>query len=86
MNWTLDSGDWRCRSASDSKACARQVLDLIRPGDVVLFHDNHEWIDAILDVELPALVSSPLVAGRASDGHRVCDSDPALLRPANNHL
>ena len=61
MNWTLDSGDWRCRGASDAKACARQVLDLIRPGDVVLFHDNHEWIDAILDVVLPALVSSRLL-------------------------
>jgi hypothetical protein len=55
MNWSLDSGDWRCRSAADAAACARQVLHRVRPGDVVLLHDNHRWIGPILDVVLPGL-------------------------------
>src|SRR5205823_7197901 len=44
VNWSLDSGDWRCRSAADAAACAVGVLELIRPGDIVLFHDDHRWI------------------------------------------
>ena len=57
MNWSLDSGDWKCRSAADADGCARQVLQRVRPGDIVLFHDNHEWIGPILDVVLPGLAN-----------------------------
>ncbi|WP_439622120.1 polysaccharide deacetylase family protein [Gemmata sp.] len=56
-NWTLDSGDWRCRSAADAATCAAEVLALVRPGDVILFHDDHEWIAPILDHVLPALAN-----------------------------
>jgi peptidoglycan/xylan/chitin deacetylase (PgdA/CDA1 family) len=55
VNWSLDSGDWRCRSESDAMTCAAEVLELIRPGDIVLFHDDHRWIGPILDVVLPGL-------------------------------
>lgn len=54
-NWTLDSGDWRCRTAADAATCAAEVLELVRPGDVILFHDANEWIAPILDRVLPAL-------------------------------
>jgi peptidoglycan/xylan/chitin deacetylase (PgdA/CDA1 family) len=57
VNWSLDSGDWRCRTATDAKQCAREVLQLVRPGDIVLFHDNHKWIVPILDEVLPAIAS-----------------------------
>lgn len=59
VNWSLDSGDWRCRSEADANACAAEVLRLVRPGDVVLFHDDHRWIGPILDVVLPRLYGEP---------------------------
>jgi peptidoglycan/xylan/chitin deacetylase (PgdA/CDA1 family) len=52
VTWSLDSGDWRCRNAEDATECATQVAEAIRPGDVVLFHDHHRWIEPILDVVL----------------------------------
>jgi peptidoglycan-N-acetylglucosamine deacetylase len=55
VGWTLDSGDWRCRTESDARVCAKEVLELARPGDIVLFHDDHRWIGPILDVVLPGL-------------------------------
>jgi peptidoglycan/xylan/chitin deacetylase (PgdA/CDA1 family) len=57
VGWSLDSGDWRCRSEADALQCAREVLELVRPGDIVLFHDDHRWIGTILDVVLPALTA-----------------------------
>jgi peptidoglycan/xylan/chitin deacetylase (PgdA/CDA1 family) len=55
VGWSLDSGDWRCRTAADATRCAREVLERVRPGDIVLFHDDHRWIGPILDVVLPSL-------------------------------
>jgi peptidoglycan/xylan/chitin deacetylase (PgdA/CDA1 family) len=57
VNWSLDSGDWRCRSEADAATCAAEVLELVRPGDVVLFHDDHRWIGRILDIVLPSLAT-----------------------------
>jgi len=57
VTWTLDSGDWRCRTAADAAACAAAVLERVRPGDVILFHDDHRWIGPILDVVLPGLAA-----------------------------
>ena len=57
VHWSLDSGDWQCRSEADAIQCAREVLELVRPGDIVLFHDDHRWIAPILDVVLPALAA-----------------------------
>ncbi|MFO0824685.1 MAG: polysaccharide deacetylase family protein [Gemmataceae bacterium] len=57
VNWSLDSGDWRCRSEADAETCAAEVLELVRPGDVVLFHDDHRWIGHILDIVLPSLTT-----------------------------
>ncbi len=61
VNWSLDSGDWRCRSEADARQCAKEVLELVRPGDIVLFHDDHRWIVPILDVVLPALAASNVI-------------------------
>jgi len=55
VNWSLDSGDWQCRSEADAAACAAEVVELVRPGDIVLLHDDHRWIVPILDRVLPAL-------------------------------
>lgn len=56
-NWSLDSGDWKCRSLADAKACAGEVRSAARPGDVILFHDNHRWIVPILEELLPSLAA-----------------------------
>ena len=34
-NWSLDTGDWRCRSSADAEQCAGETVRLVRPGDVV---------------------------------------------------
>ncbi|HEY1192306.1 MAG TPA: polysaccharide deacetylase family protein, partial [Gemmata sp.] len=60
VSWSLDSNDWRCRTAADAATCAREVLELVRPGDIALFHDDHPWIVPILDVVLPALAARQL--------------------------
>ena len=54
-NWSLDTGDWRCRSDWDAACCAEQTLELLQPRDVLLFHDNHAWTAPILDRLLPEL-------------------------------
>lgn len=53
--WTLDSGDWRVRSDADADACAAELLAAVRPGDVILLHDYHPWIERILRAVLPVL-------------------------------
>jgi peptidoglycan/xylan/chitin deacetylase (PgdA/CDA1 family) len=55
--WSLDSGDWRCRSDADAADCAREVLARVRPGDIVLFHDDHHRVLPILDAVLPVLAA-----------------------------
>jgi peptidoglycan/xylan/chitin deacetylase (PgdA/CDA1 family) len=49
QTWTLDSGDWQCRSENDANQCAREVSAAMQPGDTILFHDNHRWIVPILE-------------------------------------
>jgi peptidoglycan/xylan/chitin deacetylase (PgdA/CDA1 family) len=57
LGWTLDSGDWRVRSAADADECAAELLAAVRPGDVILLHDYHPWIERILRAVLPELVN-----------------------------
>lgn len=40
VTWSVDSGDWQCQNEVEARAAARQVLDLVRPGDIVLLHDD----------------------------------------------
>ena len=53
VNRSPDSGD--CRSEADALLRAIKVLELVRPGDIVLFHDDHRRIGPILGAVLPAL-------------------------------
>ncbi|MFM8272648.1 MAG: polysaccharide deacetylase family protein, partial [Gemmata sp.] len=61
VHWSLDSGDWQCRSEPDALRCAREVIELVRPGDILLFHDNHRWSRTILDSVLPELARRRLL-------------------------
>ncbi len=47
--WSLDSGDWQCRSQADAERCAKELRSALCPGDTILFHDNHRWIVPILE-------------------------------------
>jgi peptidoglycan/xylan/chitin deacetylase (PgdA/CDA1 family)/glycosyltransferase involved in cell wall biosynthesis len=71
VTWSLDSGDWKCRSESEAVACAHQMLELVRPGDVILLHDNRPWIGVILEVLVPGLVGRRLL----SCGHNCVNAD-----------
>jgi peptidoglycan/xylan/chitin deacetylase (PgdA/CDA1 family) len=57
LGWTLDSGDWRVRSESDADTCADELLAAVRPGDVILLHDDHPWVERILRRVLPHLAA-----------------------------
>jgi peptidoglycan/xylan/chitin deacetylase (PgdA/CDA1 family) len=64
LHWSLDSNDWRCRSEADARQCAAEVLRLVRPGDVILFHDDRPLTGPILDVVLPGLSERGLLAAQ----------------------
>jgi peptidoglycan/xylan/chitin deacetylase (PgdA/CDA1 family) len=61
VTWSIDSGDWLCRCEADAVACAHQILELVRPGDIVLLHDDRPWVGTILDVLLPELLARGLL-------------------------
>jgi hypothetical protein len=37
------------------------VIELVRPSDILLFHDNHRWSRTILDSVLPELARRRLL-------------------------
>ena len=59
--WSLDSHDWRCRGEADADRCAAAVLAAVRPGDVLLFHDDHRQAGRVLDAVLPGLAGRGLL-------------------------
>jgi|GEM_PF-929663 len=66
VTWSVDSRDWECESETDAVACACQLLEMVQPGDIVLLHDDHKWICAILDVLLPGLAARGLLETKAA--------------------
>ncbi len=61
-NWSLDSGDWCCRTEGDAKECAKALLNHARPRDVILFHDANPFIAQILHRVLPIWAERALVS------------------------
>ena len=59
--WSLDSNDWRCRSAAQAAECGRATAAAARPGDVILLHDANPWIEAVLATLLPGLAAAGLL-------------------------
>ncbi len=53
--WSLDPEDWRCRDDDAGRAAAERILETVAAGDVILLHDYHTYIHALLDVLLPEL-------------------------------
>lgn len=61
VNWSLDTGDWQCRTVEEAEQCAAETLSSVQSRDVVLLHDNHKWIGPILDRLLPGLAERGLL-------------------------
>jgi peptidoglycan/xylan/chitin deacetylase (PgdA/CDA1 family) len=55
VTWSLDVNDWECADAGDSRRAADALLERVAPRDIVLLHDNHGSVLAVLDRILPAL-------------------------------
>jgi peptidoglycan/xylan/chitin deacetylase (PgdA/CDA1 family) len=96
--WGIDSGDWRGLPAAD---IAHNVLDRVRPGAIIIFHDCDEKEQAdrgptveALKVILPALKAagyrmvtvSELVAGRNAMKRASSQSEPLLKQPVKPRL
>lgn len=55
VHWSLDSHDWRLRDTHDAHARGRAIAPAVRPGEIVLFHDDNPHTPELLDVLLPEL-------------------------------
>ena len=66
VTWSVDSGDWQCETEDEAVICARQVLEMVGPGDIVLLHDDRPFIELILDVLLPGLASRGLLQSKGA--------------------
>ena len=63
MTWSVDVGDWRCRTKEDAIEASDRLIQLIRPRDIVVLHDDHPGIIEILDRVLPYLKQFDLSSG-----------------------
>ena len=55
VTWSLESGDWRCKSIDQAQEAAKQLIRNVRSGDVVQLHDDNRYVLEILDLILPAI-------------------------------
>jgi len=59
--WSLDSLDWHCRDDDAGRETARRILATVADGDIILLHDYHTYIHALLDDLLPGLLERGFV-------------------------
>ena len=57
VNWSLGVKDWQCRSKSDAHKAADQIIQFVKPRDIVLLHDDNPYVVDILQIVLPFLKS-----------------------------
>lgn len=55
VHWSVEIRDWEIQSASEARSGARRLVELCRPADVVLLHDDHPHVIDVLDTALPEL-------------------------------
>lgn len=55
VHWSLETNDWRCRSAEDARRTARMILADAADRDVILLHDDNPYVVDVLDAILPEL-------------------------------
>jgi peptidoglycan-N-acetylglucosamine deacetylase len=56
MTWSVDVQDWCCKSIQDAEEASQKLLHELKPGDIVLLHDDHPYVLDILKIILPELV------------------------------
>jgi peptidoglycan/xylan/chitin deacetylase (PgdA/CDA1 family) len=64
--WSLDSEDWQYRTPEDAPRTVERVLANVRARDVILLHDDHLGVLAILDRLLPSLKERGLDLARGA--------------------
>ena len=52
--WSLDSQDWRNQPA---RVVSERIIQRVRPGSIILLHDNENTVDKIVDILKRALDS-----------------------------
>lgn len=67
VQWSLDSGDWSCRSVAEAAEIGARTGEDAAPGDIILLHDSAPEIHDLLDELLPRLVARGLDLGRGVD-------------------
>ena len=53
--WSLEGGDWNCRSPEHARLIGEDLARMIVPKDIVLLHDDNPSVLIILDILLPVL-------------------------------
>ncbi|HLU68022.1 MAG TPA: polysaccharide deacetylase family protein [Kofleriaceae bacterium] len=67
VNWSLDVRDYTCRNRPQALAAARTLASSVRPGHIVLLHDDQPGVLDILEYALPRLVARGFDLGSAAD-------------------
>jgi peptidoglycan/xylan/chitin deacetylase (PgdA/CDA1 family) len=78
VTWSLDSGDWRCRTPHDIRQAANVIVSKARPRDIILMHDDKPGVLAILDRILPALSTRGLDLTRGAEWLTTCGGHSSL--------
>lgn len=53
INWSVDTEDWKSK---DPKKIAKNVLDNVQDGDIILLHDLYETTAEAVDIFVPKLI------------------------------
>ena len=53
--WSLECQDWKCKNSIDAKSAADKIVDNIKSGSIILLHDDHAYIENILQTILCTL-------------------------------
>jgi len=53
--WSTEAKEWKCQTSEKACQSAEDLLRLLKPMDIVLFHDDNPYVLEILDIVLPAI-------------------------------
>jgi len=55
LHWSLETNDWRCRSAADAGHVAESIVNEVADRDIILLHDDNPYVVDVLGGILPLL-------------------------------
>jgi len=53
--YSIEGGEWGYRKSADAQTIGEELVQTLRPRDIVLLHDDNPKIPAILDIIMPAM-------------------------------